>query len=71
MSEIRKLKEKDKVYSLRLPQELYDKLMLWAEQEFRSVNSLMVSVLNQAATKKERESDTEGNQIAERVGLAA
>ncbi len=41
--------------AFRLPQSLYDRLVLWAEQEDRPLANLVYTIVKQAATEHERE----------------
>jgi hypothetical protein len=40
--------------AFRLPQSLYDKLALWAEQEDRPLANLIYTLVRQAVTERER-----------------
>ncbi len=41
--------------AFRLPQSLYDRLVLWAEQEDRPLANLIFTIVKQAVTDHERE----------------
>lgn len=41
--------------AFRLPQSLYDRLVLWAEHEDRPLANLVYTIVKQAATEHERE----------------
>lgn len=41
--------------AFRLPQSLYDRLALWAEQEDRPLANLIYTLVKQAVTEHERE----------------
>jgi hypothetical protein len=41
--------------AFRLPQSLYDKLALWAEQDDRPLANLIYTLVRQAVTEHERE----------------
>jgi predicted DNA-binding protein len=41
--------------AFRLPQSLYDRLVLWAEQEDRPLANLVFIIVKQAVTEHERE----------------
>ena len=41
--------------AFRLPQSLYDKLELWAEEEDRPLANLVYTLVKQAVTERERE----------------
>jgi hypothetical protein len=41
--------------AFRLPQSLYDKLALWAEQDDRPLANLIYTLIRQAVTEHERE----------------
>ena len=49
---------KKKQIPLRLSEELYDALTLWAEDEFRSVNGQIEYLLTEAVRKKRKKNIT-------------
>ena len=56
MSEIEKKQEKKQV-PLRLSKKLFDELMAWAEDDFRSLNGQIEFLLTEAVRKRRKKDD--------------
>ena len=52
----RPMKGKRKSYLLRIDEELWDELNVWAEQEFRSVNGQIEQILQRAVNERKKQS---------------
>lgn len=65
------MSDSEKRFPLRLGTDLYAKLEMWADEEFRSVNQQIIKILHEAVARRsnEREAEGEGNKNARRSDL--